>query len=793
MSNKNKKERLQKNFTKKVQDRFNIDLLICLIIISLLFIPTLNRPWLIYDERIFTDGLYFPIPKSFSEMLDIINTFGLNFSVSSSNLLYSSNYVFRSCPFSLLLRMTVSLFTGINPLLNHLFSLSLHLVNTALLYFILKCFINSKNNNLNKYLPPFLCLLWALHPVNMESVLLTTNFGATYAYIFFFGFLLDFIKNKELNKLTSRRIIIATTFLISMITNEYIIALPLILFIFSFNETYKNSTFKKALEKSFLETIPYFIGLGCYIFYFLLFTSSSTNHIRSENLIINSLERVFWLSPQLFFHFIKLIFFPLKLSIDQTVFVRLGKSLFDPYAIFCILFLALWLFIPLFLFVKKKKNPDLFLLCFSFFFALLPFLHILMPSYALVAERYLYTPLALLIIVLGKIISDRTSHKFTPAVLLTLSLVLILCIGRSYYRTLDWRDNYTFINSTYKVSNSSLFKAVRLGMLGKAISILEPNETTKAQKCFEDTLILLKKAKEEILEEKLSCQNKQPQIIKSYGLDYNSLLTKTAYLEASSRYLELKQDYKVGLRLLESSITNIEKTDPRVLQLYAHFLISDKQYDKAKEILLKIDSTYPNTPFILLDLINFYSKYEKNLTIAEKYLIQALKLVPYDQAILFKALDFYQESNDPVLIAKYSYLYGLRTQSKAAYKQALSFYLNLGDFKNARKTVNKLEKIALSDPEALFFISKYYYKIKDYRKALNSLINSYSIAKEINASPILRFDITLTLAKLFLYLGDKEKAISLSQETISLSGNDKESLIKAQLFLKSLGLNKNVN
>ena len=47
------------------------DLFICLTIVCFLFIPTLSRPWLIYDERIISDGIYFPHANSFLEIISI--------------------------------------------------------------------------------------------------------------------------------------------------------------------------------------------------------------------------------------------------------------------------------------------------------------------------------------------------------------------------------------------------------------------------------------------------------------------------------------------------------------------------------------------------------------------------------------------------------------------------------------------------------------------------------------------------------------------------------------------------
>ncbi|OGI18793.1 MAG: hypothetical protein A3B68_06060 [Candidatus Melainabacteria bacterium RIFCSPHIGHO2_02_FULL_34_12] len=770
---------------KKKNIKINWDLLVCLFVVSLLFIPSLSRSWLIYDERIISEGIYFPTPLTFSETFEIISKFGLGFNTLSSNPIYSSNYITRTCPLGEVLGMLLAFFFKKSSFLYHLFSLSTHLINTLLVYFILKVFIKKQSGK--SFLIPLLTIIWGIHPVMVEPILLATNFGAGVSYMFFFSFLLDFLINRTNNTSVKRRILIPILFLVPMLTNEYIVTLPFVLFIVSFYFSYQNNSFKKALKTSFVETIPYFTGFLFYTMYFLFVSKYQINHPKAENEIIILLERVFWLSPQIFFHFIKLVFFPRLLSIDQTLFVELGKTIFEPYSVFCFVSLMMWLFIPLYIFLSKKRLSSIFFLTWTFFFSLLPFLHILMPSYTLACERYLYAPLAMLIFSIGMILGASRKQL---AIVVFLSFISIICFTRSYYRTLDWKDNFSFINSTYKSSTNYLFKAMRIGMLGKTLAILEPSRTEDIQNYFNKSLILLEKAKKTLEEDKGKYQGNLPAIFKSYGLDYNSLLAKTAFLEASSRCLELKEDSKIGLRILEPHIKEVKETDPRVLELYIHLLIQDKNYNKAKELLLSANSHYPNIPFITNMLFDYLTKYENKPETAIKYLLDSFKVHPYDSGILLKILTHYQRENDAINTAKYAYLYGLRTHSKAAYWQALSLNLDFNNFKEAKNIIDKLLKIDPNDPESLFFISKYYYKIKEYQKALDLLIKAYSISKEINTTDILRFDITLTLAKLFVYLGDKERAISLSQEITLFAGSDQESLKKAELFFKSLGLSR---
>src|SRR5437762_6681237 len=105
---------------KSLKDFISLDLAICLLITILLFLPTINRPWLVYDERILFDGLYFPQLINFKEFFEVISNFGLDFNVISSNSMYSSNYVRRTCPLSQVLGIIVTFFLKKDPIRFHI-------------------------------------------------------------------------------------------------------------------------------------------------------------------------------------------------------------------------------------------------------------------------------------------------------------------------------------------------------------------------------------------------------------------------------------------------------------------------------------------------------------------------------------------------------------------------------------------------------------------------------------------------------------------------------------------------
>lgn len=762
-----------------------IDLAFCLIVILVLFLPTINRPWLYYDEALIYKSTYFPEITSLGEIFELIKGFGLTHTLISSNTIYSSNFVTRACPLDQFFGMFVGFFLKKSALSYHLFNLTLHLINTTLVYFILRTILKARSIII------LLTLIWAAHPVIMEAVLLSTNWGATVCYLFFFAFLLDFFKNKEKNNSVKRKILIPLIFFTALLKNEQIISLPLVLFIVSFHNNYKENPLLKSIKSSINETLPYFIGIFLYAIFYLLFSIyHPANHINANPFLI-TLERIFWLSPQIFFHFIKLILYPKTLTIDQSLFVKLGKIILDPYSVFCILFFMAWLFIPLFLFLTKRKCSNLFLMSWGFFFSLLPFLHILMPSYALANERYLYLPLLLIIIGIAKTFSEKSSIK--PLFTVCLVTIFILCFVRSFYRTLDWKDNITFINSTYKISKDPLFKAIKLGMQGKVIAFLESNGTERSKEYFIKTIKLLQEARKNTKLLKAKYQKRLPLIIKSYGLDYDALLAKISYLEVSSRCLELNEHYSIGLKLLKPYMKEFVQLDANTFELYTHLLILDKQYNEAKKILLKADSIHPHILFILMTLYDISTKYENDFVTGEKYLKEALKYYPYDINTLAKAFAFYQGYKDPLITAKHSYLYGLRINSDIALGQALDIYLNYNKLTEAKKIAPRLLNIAPNNPDVLYIVSRYYYKTKNYQKSLALLNTAYSLSMKSQEKVKLALDIGITLAKIYLQINDRQNAIYTGKNILNLAGNDTDSLIKLANLYKMLGLNEELD
>jgi Tfp pilus assembly protein PilF len=565
--------------------------------------------------------------------------------------------------------------------------------------------------------------------------------------------------------------------------NEYIITLPVILFVYSFLENYKLNDFKDSIKNAINQTLPYLIGFLLYSIYFL-FSSYRFFQASSFNFAILFFERIFWLTPQIFFHYIKLIFFPKVLSIDQTSFVLFGKSLFDPYSVFCFFFMVCWLLIPLILFLRNKKTYWLLITCWLFFISIIPFSQFLSPTYCLAAERYLYTPIFFIVFGVSLAFNQFFSDSKTipkNSIIYFLSIIVLLLSVRSHIRTNDWKDNLALIKSAIKTSYNDLYKGSRIRTLSKEIQESNPDEAKKyfkkAQDYFYKELKRLKKEK----------NINEPLILKSYGLDNESLLIKTVHLISFNAFIDPKDNYKKYLKLFTQYEKYSDRFDPKTLEIYANLLIKNNEMNKAKEVFLYAYSRFPTSPFILLSLIRFEREIDKNLINSKQYLTEGLKLYPYSKEILFETLRQSQLENNLAEYTRYSYLYGLRTHSKFTYQEALTGFLTLGDLNGAKKTIDKLLALDENDPKTLYLSSSYYIKKNNYTQALELLNKAYSVVKSKNAEQQLAFDITNTIANLYLSLGNTKESLYFANEALNYTKNNPENLNRIKRLMNTIG------
>ncbi|MBI2995374.1 MAG: hypothetical protein HYY52_01525 [Candidatus Melainabacteria bacterium] len=760
-----------------------IGLLVCVIAALSIYIPTLSRPWVFYDERVIYNEDFSQIPTTFTEIFEIINNFGLVNNFNSSNFLYTSNSVNRSNLLGIPFLLTVGYLFKLNPFLYHVLNLLFHVINTVIVYLIISTIFPTRSLY-TVSITTLITLIWALHPVHVESILLSTNIGATLSYIVFFSLFLDFIKNRKRNYLKSRTLFLSILFLMPMLLNEYIIALPLILLTYSLIENkLAKGQWQVALKDTFTETKPYFIGLGIFLIY-ILFSQFNSFQVSSSSPMILFLERIFWLSPQIFIHYLSLIFYPELLSLDQSSHITLGNWLFDGYAVFCLLFLFSWLFVPFVIFKFKKDTHNLLLFSGLSFISLIPFCQILTPTYCLAAERYLYTPVFIIIFCITKLITNWITKIFPykQCFIAFLSISLLLLTIRTTLRIQDWKDNKSLINSTINTSTNLLYKGLRTSLLPEIILQNDPQNTSEAKKYSLASYNYFLKAIKLFKKEKIK-YSKIPLILQSYGLAPDSLIAKSAYYICYKAFEE-NDNYKYYLKFFKDHINNINELDPQSLELYANLLIKNNKVKKSKKIFEYAYKKFPTSPFILVSLIRFEKDIENNLPKAKKYLIEGMKLYPYSKRILFESLSLFQRENNLPDYAKHSYLYALRTHNKFHYHEALVGFLTLNQLNIAKKIIKKLMLLDQNDPRTFYLSSSYYIKTNELDKALQELNQAYTLIKNNQKDLQLSFNISYTLAYLYLKQGDLQIATAYAQEALKYAKDNSINLNKIKALLQ---------
>lgn len=685
--------------------KVNLKILICLILSLIVFIffgHTLNYPWKHFDEQIIYNETIFPAALSFGQIFEYLKCFGLNNHFEASSPFYSSISNLRGDPMGALSALFVHSLFQKNAFLFHLLSLVLHMINTCLLFLVIdKISLSFLEDNSYKrlFIVSILSLVWALHPVNVESILFTANWAAVLSYTFCIFVIYYFINFNLKENSIKNALIVFILFLIPVFMTEYSCTVPLILFLYTYahlQHTNKTQAIIKNLNISIKKCIPLFIP---FIFFIIHFFSSLTNKNLipdSGNSTIIGLERIFWLSPQIFFHFVKLVFFPISLSIDQTAMVKLSKSLFEPYSIFCTLFMYSILLISMlsFIFIRKSVFYFLFILLFPFMVSISPFLHIASPAYCLASERYLYLPTLIFILGFSHLIffllSKNINKKIYYSIIFFLSVVLVLFSLKTLSRTFDWKDSESLFTSSLKSTKSDLFKGLRTALLGSLYSNTDMNKGTVYIK---NAVVILEKSIEQLEETKKYNESKTPDVIKTYGLDEKTIQAKTAYLLVSTR-LGLDLDLKDAYEILKPYMEDKSIIDTQILDLYMGILFANNQLDKAEE-LLNFAIKKKTNPTILIILSEIYKRKYNDLARAEELLKKSFKLFPYDPQTLDSLRKFYLYANKPVEFATFSYLHGIRMHSKESLENAYNVFIRLNNAEMANKALENINLINL--------------------------------------------------------------------------------------------------
>lgn len=690
----NKKENLNKD----------LYLLATISIVFFIYSFSLLRPWQPFDERLLYNETLFPIPVTISEIPEVIKAFVVNYHMESMNSFFSNFMTIRSNPIAEILVVIVSFLFKKNALLYHLLQIIIHLINTALVWIILSKIVNIRAGV--KPAPTLISiftLIWALHSANTEAILLITNWKTIMTYTFCLLFILFELKKITVEaglKPASTPAITAILFCLTMFTTEYGYSLPLIMFFLVFSLTYKTiNSIRKTFLIAFKISFPYFIGLVSYFLLSLLRTVPPSVNLTSINSGYFFIERNLWLTPQIFFHMLKILFFPAHLSTYQSNLTELGNTLFDPYSVFCTCFYFAFLTVPVVLFMinRKKSFAFAFPLIYAFYFALFPNLHVLLPTYCLTADRYAYLPSILLTFLFFNIVLLFLNSKNSKLIILICSCILACFTFRTSIRIHEWNDPITLYKSAIRLDKNPLYKGQKLIVFADYVGAL--GNRVLFENSLRESLNLLNIALKEN-ENKIKKYLNQPITLKIYGLDFESLLLKTAYAITTIKNDNLQEPPDKILAFYEPYIKDkLNLAGINQIVLYAEILLKANQTEKAEAVLEYGLKKFPYSADLLSMLSDLYLTYKKDFKKGSEILQKAYNFFPNQQRFLHKMYKYYEVTNDLENQAKFAYLIGLRDHSKEAYEKAAQIYQSLNKQDLAQKAINQGAKLQLKQNE----------------------------------------------------------------------------------------------
>lgn len=724
----------------------NYFLFIPILITILIYAISLTYEFRNFDEDTLIKE--FCVKKSFSEYIE---KFLL---IYSGGVTQANGFAFSSiknvhfsilCP---LIRYLISfLFKGI-PFLFHTWSLFFHLIA---LYFLTRlCYILTKN----KQVAMFIGLLWSLHPINVEPIIWATNWACNMgASIYFFTLyrVVLIIKNESSYNLFKITIFVILSTIVQILLVEHTVMLPISIFILILYEL-------KSLRTALRISIPSFLIIIIYFIIRAIMTNNPTSSL-SESSVINTLERVTYLPPQVFVHNLKLLFFPLNLTIDQLDLLTLDKTFLGTYNIFCIVISILFIFGAV---AIRKKLPDLSSGCIIYFFSILPFLQIV-PLYSVVAERYNYFGSAFFIFGIISTLFKLLEGKNKIRIPLIMLLTLVVCT-KSFSRIIEWKDSSTLFQSTINNSKSLLKKGIWTYNL--AISQKDSNKKDELLKLSINLLNLYFKT---------DLEKNNVHVLDSYELDSNSLHAKAA-LRIAQIYEILNEkglQYDYLIKALDLS-RNKSQIRGLIYKNLGTYYFQTNNFNKSIDFYEKSYSI-SQEPSTLYAVAASYLKL-KDYTNYEKYLKQSVSVISQNNATAFKTYGQLLEfQGDYTSALKYYKIATLLEDKPEPYVLLATLYIKLNQLDKSLKTINDGLYGFSNNPSLLYLRGSIYLNKNKAELGIQDLIKAANSEK---AQDDIKIAASQILVDIFSQKRDSENAIKYNDLILAIEPKNAEALKK---------------
>jgi Tfp pilus assembly protein PilF len=360
----------------------------------------------------------------------------------------------------------------------HIFNLSIHIINSLLLYFFVK--LSFKTPVLHKstfviyseYVAFFSALIFACHPIQTQAVTYIWQRVTSLATLFYLLSFVMYIKtrlsyNKTLENGSAIKhrtkpvlyyLISLISAVLAMITKEIAFTLPVLIFVYEF------MFFKGRVKKRVICLIPLFITL-------IIIPLSFTGLDKPFGELLGNVDEImkwkkdipqkdyFFTQFRVIMTYLRLLFFPINQNIDYDY--TLYHSIFDPGVFLSFLFILTIFGSGIYLFYRFRYSAvQIRLISFGifWFFITLSVESSIIPLRNVIFEHRLYLPLSGMSVafVTGLFIfTDSLGEKWKNTKLImavTLIMIVMTLTSATYLRNNVWKSEISLWEDVVKKS-----------------------------------------------------------------------------------------------------------------------------------------------------------------------------------------------------------------------------------------------------------------------------------------------------------------------------------------------------
>ncbi len=330
---------------------------------------------------------------------------------------------------------------GLDPFPYHLLNLSLHLLNTWLVFKVTERLSGTRMTAM------VVCILFAVHPMHVESVAWVSERKDVLYTAFYLSSLLAYLRYLSSGLQTKHYLVALLLFLLSLFSKSAAVTLPVLLIAL---DLYKG---RKINARSLAEKIPFF-ALSVLFGILNLLSQAAQGAMTDMNSTYNFINRIFLFTTSLSLYLLKLVA-PVGLSAMHFFPGVIHGAL--PWQYYCslpfVLVLA-WL-----AFRRSAYRKEIIFGSFFFLITISVMLQIIAVGSAVIAERYTYIPYMGLFYIAGQWVGGAGIARHRKIVIGVFSLVVILFSIQTWSRIGVWRNDDTLFGD---IRNKDPFHATNI-------------------------------------------------------------------------------------------------------------------------------------------------------------------------------------------------------------------------------------------------------------------------------------------------------------------------------------------